>query len=688
MCGISGFIGKKVNKEKMKVIVIMNDTRGKHSCGLYYDNQVFYGVDANSKMPDFLTSHQIPNKLKNPTIMLAHSRSATMGTHTKENAHPITIGLDEDNNYVTNRGDLPFLMVGVHNGVIKNYIDLRQRHLKELDIVDFNIDSKVLLGNIFLEKDDPKNILESYRGTAALMWTTEPGVLNVFKGAAGGDLEERPLFFLKEPEGYYFSSMIEPLKIIKTTEQDEKVYTCYKNAIMQFTVDGGYQGKIEVDRQAGMDEEEKKPAGPPYSRNSSSFSEHADAVGGRSSARKSSAKSDKPGNTNTLALKELDKKAAGLTLGDLEMIDYRYHRNGKPITGMLLLDDTGKVHDKQGFPYWFFEGIMVSEEGFLEIARRMIESNDDLFEVISTYSRYPVYATQKNDVFRNKTECGLLILRGEIFTGSVHPAFYDHCYVIENGIFTDKKIRKIGSEQLYKDQCYQLNPKSGSRIQLLRDRSGKKERVLGSGEEEILDLGPLPVPPPLIDAVDLPNANMMFDPAFADYKDQTSLSNKLKKALQREADSYVQREAMKKQIDAAFDQEKQNGMGLGNSSFTEVTHEEFDEDEIAKSWDELEAEEEIQRSFERAEAPAFISESEGSEDYLEEVNNYLFSDKIICELEDILVLMRSVLLRYGKALEKRQSPNAKALDMLLTLDEARKSIEATIEICEHSGCRP
>lgn len=666
--------------------MVINDSRGKHSCGIYYDNKVFYGIDKEARMPDFLMLHRLPNRLKNPTIMLAHSRSATMGTHTKENAHPITIGLDGEN-YVTNNDKFPFLLVGVHNGVIKNYTDLRQRHPEELDHYDFNIDSKILLGNLLLEKDNPVPVLEAYRGGAAIMWSTEPGTLNVFKGAAGGETDERPLFFLKEPEGYYFSSMIEPLKIIKTTEE-EKVYTCYKNAIMQFTIEG-YQGKLEVNRAEGMDEEEKKPVGPPYSRNSSSFSETADSTNSRVGSRKSSLMAEKSGNVNTTKLAELDDKAKGLTLGDLEFINFRYHRNGKPITGMLLLDDTGKVHEKQGFPYWFFEGIMVSQEGFLEIARRMIESNDDLFEVFSTYSRYPVYAIGKNDIFRNKSECGMLTLKGDIFNGSIHPAFYDHCYVVENGLFTEKKIRRIDSEKLYMDQCYYLSPKSGSRIQLLRDRSGKKQMVLE--DEDLLELGPLPNPP-LIDAIDEANSNpQSFDPAFADESARKTLGTRLKKALAKEKMFIQRQEELTKEIDQAFEEmhkkdkkekEKQNSMGLGDSMFSNVDHDFDEEDEIAKNWDSEEADRDIQNSFERAEAPVFnLVEDESSEDadYLEEVDNYIFYDKLTNEVEDLLVMMKSILFRYAKAFEKRKSKHPQTLDFLITLDEARKSLEASVE---------
>lgn len=686
MCGITGFIGKRVNIEKFKIVTIWNDTRGKHSCGLYYDNQVFYGVDKHSKMIDFLQIHQIPTKLKNPTIMLGHSRSATWGSHTADNAHPITISQGKDRwhtNIPRDHKDFEgenYLLIGVHNGKLHNWVDLRDAAKDELHYSSFNMDSKILFGRILLEKDNPKDILESYRGAAAIMYTTDNGeTLNVFKGGAGGS-EERPLYFLQEPEGYYFSSMVEPLLTIKTT--NNKVYNMKVNTLMTFS-SKGYEGKVEFDRAKDMDLEEKKhySTGPYARTGQSSFSdvsEDADEYTPRGSKRGITSDNDTNHNNNLLLKIEKEMKNKDI-VGHLTWRNFRYEYRAKPINGRLMLDTMGCVNEKEGRPYWFYEGILVSEEGFLQIAKRMIESNDDLFEEISMYSRYPIYARCKNDVFRNRTECGLLTYRGKVFTGNVRPAFFSHGYVVKDGKFVDAKIRAVDRTKLYMDQLFFTNTNNVI-VQVLRDHTGSNERTVEAGSADTSDesehatlklidpkrlssfLGQRPdlrKRRMLLGSEDIrPDFNIPYQPSLLDNPpfmieglerlkklDNLNMKNKDNKSEElgnAYEDLFQSEEGVADLTDDDFEiTEETWGMGVEDADFEEV----LDDD---------------------------------AESFLEAVTQYEFEHHLETDLKDLVQELSAVIIKYGNVYKKKGMGSPRAFSMLQAASDSIELLEKNV----------
>src|SRR5580658_6036491 len=118
MCGIVGYVGKK------KVVpVIVEGLRRLEYRG--YDSA---GIAVGSPSSSTLELRRAPGKLanleevlrENPldgTFGIGHTRWATHGRPTEENAHP--------------HRDCTGRLVVVHNGIIENFISLKQKLLAE-----------------------------------------------------------------------------------------------------------------------------------------------------------------------------------------------------------------------------------------------------------------------------------------------------------------------------------------------------------------------------------------------------------------------------------------------------------------------------------------------------------------------------------------------------------------------------
>ena len=231
MCGIFAWSGKdpkKFNKDKFDKLGIFNIDRGKDSCGVSFDGEVYYGLNTEKLYSKFIVNREI-KPLKYP-VVIGHTRQASIGNIVNErNAHPFGFGNNSEGNYE---------FVGCHNGTLYNHKDLASTF--KIDTAetikvqsDHNpngfyesfrqkIDSEILLEIIYKTKNF--KVLSQYNGAAALVFTNtnEPNVIYVWKGASKWyDYtnyhveEERPLFYYKETKNsLYISSIQESLETI------------------------------------------------------------------------------------------------------------------------------------------------------------------------------------------------------------------------------------------------------------------------------------------------------------------------------------------------------------------------------------------------------------------------------------------------------------------------------------------
>ena len=251
MCGIFAWSGKdpkKFNKDKFDKLGIFNIDRGKDSCGVSFDGEVYYGLNTEKLYSKFIVNREI-KPLKYP-VVIGHTRQASVGNIVNErNAHPFGFGNNSEGNYE---------FVGCHNGTLYNHKDLASTF--KIDTTetikvqsDHNpngfyesfrqkIDSEILLEIIYKTKNF--KVLSQYNGAAALVFTNtnEPNVIYVWKGASKWyDYtnyhieEERPLFYYKETKNsLYISSIQESLETIGGIA-NVNLFTFSQNTIYKIT---------------------------------------------------------------------------------------------------------------------------------------------------------------------------------------------------------------------------------------------------------------------------------------------------------------------------------------------------------------------------------------------------------------------------------------------------------------------
>lgn len=257
-CGIAGFSGVKgLTQEQeikilknLKFLAVCNQTRGEDGCGLYLNGKIYKGFEdtANKtntkKALDFFAAFPLEelvyNSAQYPT-MIFHARKSTYGAHTYNNTHPFYV-----NSVHGEKNDI----VLVHNGTIERIWDMCREH--DLKIADYDVDSHALA--VMMDKVGVEKILTTYKGAAALIWTkpAEPNTMYVFHGATkktkdGASYEERPMCYLKTPEGIYFSSMAESLWAISDNPKD-KVYDLDYNCVVK-VVNGKMVSKKDIPRE-------------------------------------------------------------------------------------------------------------------------------------------------------------------------------------------------------------------------------------------------------------------------------------------------------------------------------------------------------------------------------------------------------------------------------------------------------
>jgi hypothetical protein len=217
MCGLIGFSGHKGQKfdvNKVKLLFMYNQERGKDASGFWTpQGGTVKSVDTASK---FLTkdfSKAVPD-----CSLIGHVRSGTAYKTMVSAAHPF-----EGANCVL-----------AHNGTLDNTIALAKKY----DTTNPGTDTELL--HKIMDSNFSTKILSQIDGTASLLIADKN--IKLKKGQENSFLlafrlnHQRPLFYGMSPEGMYISSLEESLEAIECTDIKEfstnTLYTIFEGGII------------------------------------------------------------------------------------------------------------------------------------------------------------------------------------------------------------------------------------------------------------------------------------------------------------------------------------------------------------------------------------------------------------------------------------------------------------------------
>ncbi len=151
MCGIFGYIGKKSASNLLVKGLLRLEYRGYDSSGIVVKNGQLQSYKDTGKISEMASAlPQIEGSMG-----IAHTRWATHGGVTKENAHP----------HVSNDGKVAI----VHNGILQNSNLLRKRLMKLGVELNSETDSEIFCHFIALELNQGKEPLEALQSVLSMV---------------------------------------------------------------------------------------------------------------------------------------------------------------------------------------------------------------------------------------------------------------------------------------------------------------------------------------------------------------------------------------------------------------------------------------------------------------------------------------------------------------------------------------
>lgn len=195
MCGIYGFTGKPTSKtaRALAMLAVLNESRGTDSAGMAFISQANFKLVKAKGTSSKLLLHANPLRNlwlggSNPVTVIGHTRQATHGAVTDENAHPFTHDT----------------LVYAHNGIIDNFTELQAKLGTK-----YKVDSQII-GELLARYGANKALSDKLGGSYAIPWvdTSKPELLNLARYVS-------PLSFTVRPDRlqFYFSSEADHLKL-------------------------------------------------------------------------------------------------------------------------------------------------------------------------------------------------------------------------------------------------------------------------------------------------------------------------------------------------------------------------------------------------------------------------------------------------------------------------------------------
>lgn len=255
MCGIFGQSASnpnKLNQANIRILGMFNESRGKNSCGITYDDEIYHGLLTEKLFTDFMKGRNF--KAEHNPLMFGHTRAASSGVVNEYNAHPFGFGV--------NKKTGGYKFIGVHNGTLYNQEELAEKYGVELTQTYTNqwkvettrtkIDSEILLE--IIHRSRSYDVLGDYIGRAALIWTdtTRPNVTYLWSGQSrmnegfvtGALYEERPMnVWIENEESFYFSSLPDSLQAIGAESKD--VFQIDYNTVYRVT-NGNFAAAVKT----------------------------------------------------------------------------------------------------------------------------------------------------------------------------------------------------------------------------------------------------------------------------------------------------------------------------------------------------------------------------------------------------------------------------------------------------------
>jgi glutamine---fructose-6-phosphate transaminase (isomerizing) len=180
MCGIVGYIGKRQVKDVLIEGLHRLEYRGYDSAGVaFLEGGKLKRVRALGKVAELEKKTESLNVIS--TLGIAHTRWATHGKPAEKNAHP--------------HADCSKSIALVHNGIIENYLELKEKLLKKGHVFSSETDTEVVA-----------HLIEEYLKREASFEKAFSQALKELRGTYG-----IAVVYAKEPEKLFVARMGSPL---------------------------------------------------------------------------------------------------------------------------------------------------------------------------------------------------------------------------------------------------------------------------------------------------------------------------------------------------------------------------------------------------------------------------------------------------------------------------------------------